>query len=82
MQGLSTQACETFGVLEVLKSKDGALQQDSEEESSTISTLSSLQLPTLLTIALPCGNPHVGEVEEVEKATWPEVEGEQSSPQI
>ena len=24
MQGLSTQACETFGVLEVLKSKDEA----------------------------------------------------------
>ena len=33
-------------------------------------------------MSLPCGKPHVGEVEEVEKTTQPEVEGEQSSLQI
>ena len=43
MQGLSTQACETFGVLEVLTPEEGALQQYSDEGSSTISILSSLQ---------------------------------------
>ena len=56
MQGLSTQSCETFIVLDVFKSKDKSLQNLS-----------------LLTIALFCGLPHVGEVEEVENSSRPEV---------
>ena len=43
MHGLSTQACETCMVLEVLRSKEDALQVDSDEVSSTISILSSLK---------------------------------------
>ena len=43
MQGLSTQACETFGVLEVLESKDEASQLESYEGLSKLSPLSSLQ---------------------------------------
>jgi hypothetical protein len=76
MQGLSTQACKAFMVLEVFKSKDEAWQLDRDKWSSQVSSLSTLQFPSPLTIDLPCVLLHFGEVEE--SSSRPEVEGIQS----
>ena len=76
MQGLSTLACMTFIVLSVFRFKDEALQ---DKRSLKMSSLSILHNLSLLTITLVCGLPHFGEVDEDEKSSRPEVEGEQSS---
>ena len=82
MHGLSTQACETFIELYVLESVDEALQWDRDKELSIVKSLSTLQYLALLTVPFVYGLPHVGEVEEVENSSRPEVEGEQSSSSI
>ena len=43
MQGLSTQACKSFVVLNVFESKEETLQWDIDEGSSLVSTISTLQ---------------------------------------
>jgi hypothetical protein len=79
MQGLSTQACRLFLVLDVFKSNEETLQWDRDEESSLLSTISTLQFSSPLTISLPCVLQHVGEVDEDENSSRPEVEATWSS---
>jgi hypothetical protein len=79
MQGLSTQACRLFSMLDVFKSKEEALQRDRDEESSLLSTISTLQFSSPLTISLPRVLLHVGEVEEDDNSSRPEVEATWSS---
>jgi hypothetical protein len=79
MQGLSTQACKEFVVLNVFKSKEETLQCDRDEESSLHNTIPTLQVSSPLTIFLPCVFPHFGEVDSDEKSSRPEVEATWSS---
>ena len=79
MQGLSTQACKSFSVLDVFKSKEGTLQWGKDEESSILSIVSTLQFFSPLTISLPCVLQHVGEVGEDENSSRPDVEAIWSS---
>jgi hypothetical protein len=79
MQGLLTQACKTFSVLDVFKSKQEPLQWDRDEESSLLGTISTLQFSSPLTVSLPCVLQHVGEVDEDENTSRPEVEATWSS---
>jgi hypothetical protein len=61
-------------VLDVFESKEETLQWDRDEQSSLLSTISTLQLSSPLTISLPRVLLHIGEVEEDENSSWPEVE--------
>jgi hypothetical protein len=79
MQGLSTQACRLFLVLYVFKSKEETLQWDRDKESSLLSTISTFQFSSPLTISLPRVLLYVGEVEEDENSSRPEVEASWSS---
>ena len=78
MQGLSTQACKAFLVLDVFKSIEETLQWDRYEESSLLSKISTLQFSSPLTLSLPCVLPHVGEVGEDENSSRPEVKDRKS----
>src|SRR3954471_13990718 len=71
MQGLSTQACKAFSVLDVFKLKEETLKWDRDEYSSLLSTISTLQFSSPLTISLPCVLPHVGEVDEDDNSLIP-----------